>query len=115
MWGAVVGFESSAIFELRTPKFNACDVGGEAVFYAKVYYAHFGFRCGGDNHFDGLEKYVDVAVDSVFIFPSEAVDGGCTALCLGEDKELGICYNLEDHFTGVVAHDAFRVSVKVLH
>ena len=43
------------------------------------------------------------------------VDGGCTALCLGEDKELGICYNLEDHFTGVVAHDAFRVSVKVVH
>ena len=39
------------------------------------------------------------------------IDGGCSALCLGKDKECCIAEYFEDCVTGVIANDGFVIGI----
>ena len=65
--------------------------------------------------FDGLTKDVDEAVFLIIVYPSDVVDGCCTAAGFGEYEEGGVGYEFEDHVASVVADSFISVGVEIIH
>ena len=111
MSGAVVGTERRACGRLRVAEFFKGGKNGAGVLAANINSTGFGFGSGRDDIFDGLAEYVEGAIDTVIVGPTEVVVGGGTAASFGLDEVGGIGGSFENHVAGMVADDGIGICV----